>query len=91
MSSLGTARIDAVQHVIYTRTSTGNADLFINKIKQAPYSNLGTQTNWDATYSLTIANEPSADRPWLGELHLVAIYCRALSDDEIEQNYVEGY
>ena len=32
----------------------------------------------------------TGDRPWLGELHLVAIFSRALSHGEIQQNFTAG-
>ena len=34
-----------------------------------------------------LANEVTRDRPWLGELYLVAIYDRALSEQEIQQRH----
>lgn len=45
---------------------------------------------WDSTQSLGIGNEVDGDRPWLGGVYLLAVYCRALSDAEIEQNYAAG-
>lgn len=91
ITALGTATIDAVQHVIYSKNSLGQADIWINNIKQAPYSNAGSHANWDLSYPLVVANEISADRPWLGDLYMVAVYCRALSPAEVTQNYDEGY
>ena len=38
-------------------------------------------------YLFYLGNEGTTDRPWLGEYHLVAIYNRALSDQEILQNF----
>jgi hypothetical protein len=37
-----------------------------------------------------MANESSGDRAWLGELHRIAIYDRALSAAEVMQNHEAG-
>jgi hypothetical protein len=50
----------------------------------------GRFSNWDPTYSLVLGNEATGNRPWLGKLFLVAIYNRALSEQEIWKNYAAG-
>jgi hypothetical protein len=50
----------------------------------------GTFENWDDTFSFALANELTGDRPWLGEIHLVAVYERALIQAEVDQNYNAG-
>ena len=40
--------------------------------------------------SFALANELTFDRPWLGEFHLVALYARALSPTEVQQNLKAG-
>ena len=50
----------------------------------------GTFSNWDANFHFGLANEFGADRGWLGEYHLVAIYNRALTSEEVSQNYEAG-
>lgn len=42
-------------------------------------------TNWDASYPLLIGNEGTMDRPWEGEVFLVAIYDKTLSKKEIRE------
>ena len=39
----------------------------------------GKLSGWDRNFRLSLANELTGDRPWLGELDLVAIYDRALT------------
>ena len=41
-------------------------------------------------FHLILANERTGDRPWRGELHLVAIYDRAIRADEVLQNHQAG-
>jgi hypothetical protein len=39
---------------------------------------------------MALANELTEDRAWLGEFYLLAIYDRALSNVEVDQNFVSG-
>jgi hypothetical protein len=50
----------------------------------------GDFSGWTSNYRLGLANEMTKDHPWLGEIHLVAIYDRALTADEVGQNYGAG-
>ncbi len=50
----------------------------------------GNLTNWDSSFALLLGNEVSGQRPWLGRLYMVAVYDRALSDDEVTHNYIFG-
>ncbi len=45
---------------------------------------------WDATYPLIIGNEGTEDRPWDGDVYLVAVYPRTLSIDETRHLYRRG-
>ncbi|WP_231742722.1 DUF1592 domain-containing protein [Polystyrenella longa] len=77
-------------HVIYTRNASGNIQFYIDGIPQSDHKIKGSLENWDTGFPLVLANEQTQDRPWLGELHLVAIYDRALNAKEVEQNYHAG-
>jgi hypothetical protein len=74
-------------HFMVTYTAGGMERLYKNGVEIAAETRGGDLTNWDALYPLLIANEPSGDRSWLGEVYLVAIYNRALSAAEVRQNY----
>jgi regulation of enolase protein 1 (concanavalin A-like superfamily) len=50
----------------------------------------GTFSNWNSAHPLILGNETTFDRSWLGTLYLVALYDRALSLAEIQQNYNAG-
>ena len=55
---------------------------------------VGTFEEWDVgteEYRLAVGNELTLDRDWLGQLHLVAVFDRALTEDEVEQNFLAGY
>ncbi len=69
--------------VVYTRDPHGLARLYVDGQLQAEETVPGDLSNWDENFTLSVANETSGDRPWLGTLHRVAIYSRSLTPDEI--------
>jgi hypothetical protein len=80
---------EALTHVVYTRNPDGKVAITINGQLNAAASVPGDFGNWTA-FPFGLANEFDTLRTWLGELHLVAIYSRALAPDEIAQNYRAG-
>lgn len=89
-----TVRTDRPTHVVFTRS----ADVVDGYLDGAPVTTQSwpgvTSNFWDGNMHLALANEmvsPDGQRTWLGTLYLVAIYCRALSADEVAQNYQAGY
>lgn len=85
-----TPSLDLV-HLVYTRTANGTAKLYVNGIEQASTTVRGDFSNWDVNYRLLLANEVTGDRPWLGEYNLVALYNRALSATEVQQNFASRF
>jgi hypothetical protein len=77
-------------HVLFTRQADGTTRIYINGKQQATKQIKGDFGNWDDGFALSLADEASGDRPWLGTLHLVAIYSRPLSAKEVTQNYTAG-
>lgn len=77
-------------HVVYTRNVGGEATLYLNGKPGAAKKLDGKLTNWSDDFRLILANEAGGDRAWRGELHLVAIYSRALSEQEVAQNFAAG-
>ena len=77
-------------HVAYTRDRTGIARFYLNGVQRTTTPILGDLSNWEDGMRFALANELTFDRPWLGELHLVAIYARALSPAEIARNHEAG-
>jgi glycopeptide antibiotics resistance protein len=45
---------------------------------------------WNSRFTFQIGNEATLDRPWVGEVYVVALYNRALSANEIRDNFLEG-
>jgi hypothetical protein len=77
-------------HVVFSRSVNGEATLWINGEPATTTTVAGDFSGWNVGYPLVLANEASGDRPWLGSLHLVALYSRALSADEITTNFAAG-
>lgn len=77
-------------HLVFTRSTNGSARIYLNGAEAASGSIGGNLSNWAADYPLLLANEAGGERPWLGELYLTAVYCRALSAAEVTQNYQAG-
>ena len=77
-------------HVVFTHRSDGSEVVYVDGVHNTEFSRLGGVSNWDPTYPLVVGNETNGARPFLGELHLIAIYDRALPEDEVVQNHLAG-
>lgn len=77
-------------HVVYTRAANADIALYYDGALVASALLGGDLTNWDPVYALSLGNEPTAGSPWLGTFDLVAIYDRALTADEVQQNFAAG-
>ena len=82
------------QHLVMTYDGV-SPRMFANGETQSPTDLptgdfVGKFSNWDPDYPLIIGNEASLDRSYLGKFHLIAIYDRALSGDEVRHNFNVG-
>lgn len=89
-------------HLVCTRSASGETKLYLNSVDRASVSFAGQElgdwegvvggdfSNWNENYHLALANEVTGRRPWLGEIHLVAVYSRALAGSEVAQNFHVG-
>lgn len=77
-------------HVVHTHRADGSEVFYVNGVANLNFARPGGTSMWDATYPIVVANEGTNDRPWLGELHLIAVYDRALDPAEVEQNFTAG-
>jgi hypothetical protein len=80
----------ALMHVVYTRGASGAVTFYLDGAPVKTATVGGDFSNWNNGYRLALANEVGADRPWLGDFHLIAIYCRALDSAEVTQNLDAG-
>lgn len=77
-------------HVVFTRDSSGLAVIFLDSQQVASRNVEGDFGNWEMGHRLSLGNEVTRDRPWLGQLHFVAIYDRALTPSDVDQNFAAG-
>jgi len=77
-------------HVIYTRSSDGDASLYIDNQLVATENIGGDFSNWDETYRLGLGDELSGGRSWLGSLDQFAVYNQAFDASEVAQNFLAG-
>jgi hypothetical protein len=85
----GTATV-ALTHVVHTHSASGAEVIYVDGVESETFTRTGGLSQWDASYPIVVANEATNDRAWLGELHLIAVYDRALSAAEVEQNFTAG-
>ncbi len=81
---------DKLTHVVYTRDRSGTTRIYVDGRQREQGKVSGTFENWNDSFQLALANELTSDRPWLGELHLVAVYSRGLSPAEVALNFKAG-
>ena len=77
-------------HVVMTRRSTGEAFFYLDGEEKAFKPIPGSFDAWNPSYALHLGGEVGDPRFWLGALHLVAIYNRALTPAEVEQHFRAG-
>lgn len=77
-------------HVLYTRAKDATATIYLNGTIQGTGKVVGNLSPWVDTNKLGLANEHTLDRVWFGDLHLVAVYSRALTKEEAIQNFQAG-
>lgn len=90
VSSQGGLLETELTHVIYTRSSDGNASLYIDSQLVSTETIGGDFSNWDDSYRLGLGDEISGGRSWLGSLDQFAVYNQAFDAGEVQQNYLAG-
>ena len=92
----GVTDVNRLAHVVFTRDAKGNAQLFVDGESVSDRTINGDFSKWDENFQLALGNEfnsegrSESDRAWLGEYHLMAIYDRALTTEEVKQNFEFG-
>jgi hypothetical protein len=82
----------SLQHVVATFDPVVGRQLFVNgELVAGPeQGGGGSLADWDDTFAFVLGNEVSGDRQWLGVLRLVAVHNRALTLEQITQNFDAG-
>lgn len=82
----------ALQHVVVTFDPVNGRQVYVNGVNtnDPDAQKGGTLGDWDDTFAFVLGNEVSSNRTWTGVVKLVAIHNRALTVDQINQNFQAG-
>ncbi|MCO6413152.1 MAG: LamG domain-containing protein [Thiogranum sp.] len=96
-AALSTADADedlqaTLQHVVVTFDPVSGRRIYVNgvftdDVDPVPTGNLN---DWDDSFAFVLGNEVSGDRLWAGTIRMVAIHNRALTQEQITQNFEVG-
>ncbi len=86
------AVLDQTQHVVITRDTDEMVRIFVDGNLHSTSHRPGDFSNWDNSHGFAVGGEFTFDGgvSWLGKIHLIAIYDRALSATEVLQNMAAG-
>jgi Concanavalin A-like lectin/glucanases superfamily len=81
-----------LQHVVATYDPVNGRRLYVNGefTEDLDPSQGGTIADWDDTFAFVLGNEVSGDRQFAGIFRLVAVHDRALTQQQIQQNFQAG-
>lgn len=90
-TSGNTAKAGKITHVVYTRSRSGQARVYVDGNPAGRMAQPGKLNNWGSDFQLGLGDEISGGRVWQGTFHLVAIYGRALTTSEVRRNFQAGH
>ncbi|MCI2284471.1 LamG domain-containing protein [Colwellia sp. MSW7] len=80
-----------LQHVVITFTANEGRKIYVNgKLINVADENIAPLATWDDSFALILGKEASNNHVWQGNIRLLAIYNRALTESQITQNYDVG-
>jgi hypothetical protein len=81
-----------LQHVVVNYSPGEARQIFVNGEFTEDFDPdpAGTLSDWDDSFAFVLGNETDGNSLWQGTLRMVAIHNRALSLDQIQQNYSVG-
>jgi hypothetical protein len=81
-----------LQHVVVTFDPINGRRIYVNGVFTGDMDPAvpGNLNDWDDSYALVLGNEVSGDRLWQGVIRMVAIHNRALTPEQIVQNFEVG-
>ncbi|WLQ16970.1 LamG domain-containing protein [Hahella aquimaris] len=81
-----------LQHVVATYSPANGRRIYVNGrfTDDEDMTTAGNLNDWDDTFAFVLGNEASNNRPWQGTIRMVAVHNRALTQDQISQNFEAG-
>ena len=82
-----------LQHVVTTYDPVVGRSVYVNGNPLAladPVSGSTSISNWDDSFAFVLGNEVPGNRPWNGQIRMVAIHNRVLTQAQVLQNFDVG-
>lgn len=80
-----------LQHVVVTYDANSGRKIYVNgQLIEVSDENIAALASWDDSFALILGKEASNNHVWQGDVRLLAIYNRALTAEQINQNYEVG-
>ncbi len=82
----------SLQHVVLTYDPVNGRRIYVNGVftGDADPRSGGSLADWDDTFALVLGNETSNNRQWQGVIRFAAVHSRALTLEQIQQNFAAG-
>ena len=80
-----------LQHVVLTYNATEGRKIYVNgKLIDATDQEIAPLASWDNSFALILGREASNNHIWQGNIRLLALYNKALTGEQIQQNFDVG-
>lgn len=81
-----------LQHVVATYDPINGRSIYVNGVLETTTDPIpgGTLIDWQDNFAVILGNEASSDGYWEGTFRLAAVHRRALTQEQITQNYDAG-
>lgn len=80
-----------LQHVVLTFDPVNGKRIYVNgNLISQQEDNQGVLSNWDASFALVVGSETSSNFKWRGQVRMMALHNRAITPEQIAQNYDVG-
>jgi len=81
-----------LQHVVATYDPINGRRIYVNGVLETGVDPIpgGTLIDWQDNFAVILGNEASSDGLWEGTFRLAAVHRRALSEEQITQNFDAG-
>jgi hypothetical protein len=76
--------------IVSTYSAAGSVRIYTDGVCRAEQEVGGDFSTWDSDYRLLLGDELTGGRAWLGTFHRLAIFDRALTEAEVQQNFAAG-
>ena len=82
----------ALQHVVLTYDPVNGQQLYVNGMitPDKDTAGGGSLASWDSTFALALGSEVTGKEQWLGTIKFAAVHSRALTAQQVLQNFNAG-